>query len=76
MQEIRRNGLALKELPELERATITLSIERIVDLMEIRQVDAAPILETGVSLDSPAAQRRSGATRLSAAKSAASLRDD
>lgn len=41
---------ALDTLPELERAAITLSLERIVDLMQIRQVDAAPILDTGVSL--------------------------
>lgn len=41
---------ALDSLPELERVAIALSLERIVDLMEIRQVDAAPILDTGVSL--------------------------
>lgn len=67
---------ALEDLPELERAAITLSMERIVELMEIRQVDAAPILDTGVSLDPSSAQRRTGATRLSAAKSAAALRDE
>lgn len=41
---------ALEDLPEIERAAITLSLERIVDLMEIGQVDAAPILDTGVVL--------------------------
>ncbi len=41
---------ALDSLPELERAAIALSLERIVELMEIGQVDAAPILDTGVSL--------------------------
>jgi DNA-binding MarR family transcriptional regulator len=38
---------ALINLPDLERATIALSLERIVDLMEAGQIDAAPILETG-----------------------------
>ncbi len=41
---------ALDALPELERAAIALSLERIVELMEIGQIDAAPILDTGVSL--------------------------
>jgi DNA-binding MarR family transcriptional regulator len=38
---------ALKKLPELEQATIALSLERIVELMEAREIEAAPILETG-----------------------------
>ncbi len=38
---------ALSELPELEQATIALSLERIVALMEAPEVDAAPILATG-----------------------------
>ena len=38
---------ALGKLPDLERATIALSLQRIVDLMEAGQIDAAPILETG-----------------------------
>jgi len=37
---------ALKQLPELEQATIALSLQRIVDLMEAEQLEAAPILET------------------------------
>jgi len=41
---------ALDTLPERERAAIAMSLERIVELMEIRQVDAARILDTGVSL--------------------------
>lgn len=45
-----RLAAALDALPELERAAIALSLERIVELMEIRQIDAAPILDTGVSL--------------------------
>ena len=67
---------ALEELPEIERAAITLSIERIVELMKISQVDAAPILDTGVSLHPASAQGRTGESRLSAAKSAAALRDE
>lgn len=38
---------SLGELPELEQATIALSLERIVALMEAPEVDAAPILATG-----------------------------
>ena len=41
---------ALDTLPELERAAIALSLDRIVELMQIGQVDAAPILDTGVLL--------------------------
>lgn len=67
---------ALVDLPELERAAITLSMERIVELMEIRQVDAAPILDTGVSLNPTSAESRPGEARLSAAKSAATLQDE
>lgn len=35
---------ALNALPELEQATIALSLERIVTLMEAQEIDAAPIL--------------------------------
>lgn len=45
-----RLAAALKAVPELERAAITLSLERIVELMQIGQVDAAPILDTAASL--------------------------
>ncbi|MCD6249239.1 MAG: MarR family transcriptional regulator [candidate division Zixibacteria bacterium] len=38
---------ALLQLPMLEQATIALSLQRVVDLMEAEQLDAAPILETG-----------------------------
>lgn len=50
---------ALNELPELEQATITLSLERIVDLMERREpgtvepAGASPLLDVPAS-DSPA----------------------
>jgi len=45
LQQALANSLA--ELPELEQATIALSLERIVGLMEAPEVDAAPILATG-----------------------------
>lgn len=38
---------ALHELPEFEQTTIALSLERIVDLMEARDIDAAPLLDAG-----------------------------
>ena len=37
----------LRELPELEQAAISMSLQRIVDLMEARSLDASPILATG-----------------------------
>ena len=38
---------ALNRLPELEQATIALSLERIVSLMEVEELEASPILATG-----------------------------
>lgn len=38
---------ALSKLTPLEQATISLSLERIVELMEAKELDAAPILQTG-----------------------------
>lgn len=38
---------ALQELPELEQVSITMALERIVDLMEAGNIDASPVLETG-----------------------------
>jgi len=38
---------ALAELPEIEQVTITLALEKLVDLMEARHIGAAPLLETG-----------------------------
>ena len=38
---------ALKSWPELEQATIALSLERVVALMEAPPLDYAPILTTG-----------------------------
>ena len=38
---------SLNALPELEQATIALSLERIVALMEVQHLDSSPILETG-----------------------------
>jgi DNA-binding MarR family transcriptional regulator len=43
---------ALKKLPELEQVSITLALEKIVDLMEAGKIEASPVLETG-SLFSP-----------------------
>lgn len=47
-----RLARALDGLPSADRASIAESLERIVGLMEIGHVDAAPILDTGVSLQS------------------------
>jgi DNA-binding MarR family transcriptional regulator len=41
---------ALKNLPEIEQATIALSLNRIVDLMEAEAIDASPVLDTGTIL--------------------------
>lgn len=38
---------ALQKLPEIEQASIVLSLEKIVALMEVEGLDAAPVLETG-----------------------------
>ena len=46
-------AVALKELPELERVSTTLSLEKVVDLMEARKIDAAPLLATGPIASSP-----------------------
>lgn len=39
---------ALSKLSPLEQSTICLSLDRIVEMMELEELDAAPILETGV----------------------------
>jgi DNA-binding MarR family transcriptional regulator len=46
---------ALQKLDEGERRAIARSLERIVDMMEAREIEAAPMLETG-----PIGSRRSG----------------
>jgi len=38
---------ALKRLPELEQVSISLALEKIVDLMEAGKIEASPVLETG-----------------------------
>ncbi|PLX78529.1 MAG: MarR family transcriptional regulator [Desulfuromonas sp.] len=38
---------ALKSLPELEQVSITLALEKVVDLMEADRIEASPVLETG-----------------------------
>ncbi len=37
----------LKQLPEEEQVGITLALEKVVELMNARNIDAAPVLETG-----------------------------
>jgi len=48
-----QDGLAsaLRRLPRGEQATIADSLSRIVDLMEARDIEAAPILDTGKLAD-------------------------
>ncbi|PLX85769.1 MAG: MarR family transcriptional regulator [Desulfuromonas sp.] len=38
---------ALVKLPEIEQVSITMALEKLVDLMEARDIGAAPLLETG-----------------------------
>lgn len=38
---------ALENLPDKEKITIAQALEKVVDLMEARGIDAAPVLETG-----------------------------
>jgi DNA-binding MarR family transcriptional regulator len=38
---------AMNELPKAELSAIAASLDRIVEMMEVRHIDAAPILETG-----------------------------
>jgi DNA-binding MarR family transcriptional regulator len=47
-----QEGLArgLKDLPEIEQTTIALSLQRVVDLMEVETLDAAPVLDTRTTL--------------------------
>ncbi len=45
-------GNSLSQLSVLEQSTISLSLTRIVELMEAEEIDAAPILQTGCIEDS------------------------
>jgi DNA-binding MarR family transcriptional regulator len=45
LQETLAEGL--KRLPELEQVSITLALERVVELMGAEAISAAPVLETG-----------------------------
>lgn len=38
---------SLKNLPELEQVSITLALEKVVDMMEARRIEASPVLEIG-----------------------------
>ena len=55
-----QDGLAysLKRIPEIEQATIALSLERVVEFMKAGGIDAAPILDTG-RLDQSADEKKS-----------------
>jgi DNA-binding MarR family transcriptional regulator len=44
---------AIRKQTELEQAAITLSLERIVELMEVGHLEAAPMLAEGSKLDQP-----------------------
>ncbi len=46
----------LNELPEREQISITLALEKLVDLMEARQIEVAPILATGSISGAPVRQ--------------------
>lgn len=48
---------ALKSLPELEQVSITLALEKIVDLMEAGKIEASPVLETGSLASSSSADQ-------------------
>jgi len=50
---------ALEALPDLERATIALSVEKLVNLLQVDTLDAAPILETGETV-APAPETEEG----------------
>ena len=52
---------ALQKLSPLERSTIALSLERIVELMEAEDIDAAPLLETG-AIEKPTPPGSTGST--------------
>ncbi len=51
---------AFKILPELEQVSITLALEKVVDLMEAGKIDASPVLETGALADPSAKQKPPG----------------
>jgi DNA-binding MarR family transcriptional regulator len=40
---------ALQKLPEIEQVSIVLALEKVVDLMEAREIGAASVLETGLT---------------------------
>jgi len=65
-----RLAAALQGLPASDRAAIALSLEHVVELMEIKHVDAAPILDTGISLQS-VTERQPGKSREQAFSAAA-----
>ena len=47
---------SLKNLPEPEQVAITMALEKVVDMMEARKIEASPVLEIGFSLFGPAGE--------------------
>jgi len=43
-------SLALNALNELEQVSIALALEKVVELMEVGDVDASPLLEPGTKI--------------------------
>lgn len=58
-----RLALAMAGLTDRERSGLAEALERIVELMEIGGVDAAPILDSGARLDAPAASEQKSTRR-------------
>ena len=46
-------GSALHQLPELEQVAIALSLERIVEMLEIENINGTPLLENGPAPQNP-----------------------
>ena len=51
---------ALATLPDAEQEVIAAALEKVVSLMEVREIDAAPILETGPILEEPGSSPKQG----------------
>ena len=49
-----RFSIELRRLPELEQAAITLSLERVVELMGVEHLDSSPNLMPGAQVHQPA----------------------
>ena len=51
---------ALKNLPELEQVSITLALEKVVEMMEAGRIEASPVLESGPIANSTCEKKVSG----------------